>query len=103
MNDLINKDLVIIEEDLEDLLTNFFKNRKKEIASLSQVIEKENFSQIAIIAHSLKGTSGSYGFHYMCDLAREIEYSAKEKNLSLAKIKLCELKRHFENMEVILQ
>jgi len=103
MNTTINKDIVFIEEDLEELIPNFFKNREKEIFSLSKAIDLEHYSQMTEIAHALKGTSGSYGFQYMYTLAKEIEFAAKENNLDLVKTKLTELKIHYHNIEIIFQ
>jgi len=103
MNNVLNKNIVFIQEDLEDLIPNFLKNREKEISSLSSAVALENYSQIAVIAHALKGTSGSYGFQYIYTLANEIEFSAKDNNLNLIKTKLTELKIHYKNIEVVFK
>ena len=67
-----------VEEELREVLPQFFNNLKDNMEELKQQIKEENISEIRRIAHGIKGSAGSFGLSEINDLARELEQTAAE-------------------------
>ena len=68
--------LVKIDPDLEDLIPGFLDNRRADVDKLRDLITSQNFTDIRIIGHSMKGAGGGYGFDAITDIGAAIEDAA---------------------------
>jgi HPt (histidine-containing phosphotransfer) domain-containing protein len=79
--------VLAIEETLErmsgdkELLINLFAlyqtDAPKKLESIAHSMREMDYSQVARLAHSLKGASATVGAARMCQLAIELEHTAK--------------------------
>lgn len=69
---------VTIDIDLEDLIPGFLANRNKDLDSLKQSLERQDFRAIQSLGHSLKGVGGGYGFERISELGSDIESAARD-------------------------
>ncbi|MEM7027439.1 MAG: Hpt domain-containing protein [Pseudomonadota bacterium] len=89
-----------VDEDLEDLIPGFLKNRNVDVEKLKQAHEANDYETIRSIAHSLKGVGGGYGFMRMSELGAEIETAAKNKQLDSVKSGVDELESYLTRVDI---
>lgn len=68
--------IVKIDPDIEDLIPGFLENRARDVGTLRDHLNANNFADIRIIGHSMKGAGGGYGFDQITDIGDEIEKAA---------------------------
>ena len=68
--------VVKVDPDLEDLIPGFLDNRRADVGKLRDLLEAQNFTEIRIIGHSMKGAGGGYGFDAITDIGAAIEDAA---------------------------
>ncbi len=67
---------VTIDPDLADLVPGFLNNRRRDVDKLKSLLEADNFTDIRMIGHSMKGAGGGYGFDPITDIGGAIERAA---------------------------
>ena len=72
------KIIVHVDNDLADLIPGYLANRKKDIITIHDALEKKDMETIRIIGHSMKGSGGGYGFDTITDIGLLMEKAAKE-------------------------
>ncbi len=75
------KELMLNEDELIMLLTLFIKKMKNTMIDLAQAIKIRNFKKIALLSHSIKGSSGNFRIEILQKNANEIEKMAKLENV----------------------
>ncbi|MEK2643944.1 Hpt domain-containing protein [Bdellovibrio sp. BCCA] len=91
---------VEIDADLQDLIPQFVENRKKDIESLEQLVEKNDLVAIAQLAHKIKGAAAGYGFNELSNLAAQMEKAAKANDATPLKDLVKQMRIHFLNVEI---
>jgi HPt (histidine-containing phosphotransfer) domain-containing protein len=76
----VDRDSVVVESLVADLIPWFLENRNKEIGILEEASAKGDFETTRHIGHTLKGTSGGYGFIYLGELGGLLEAESKLAN-----------------------
>jgi HPt (histidine-containing phosphotransfer) domain-containing protein len=71
---------VYIDPDMEDLIPMFLRNRRGDMEKINRLLEEENFDEIRMLGHGMKGAGGGYGFDEITEIGREIEEAAKNKD-----------------------
>jgi len=74
------KELMLNEDELMTLLTLFIKKMRNTMAELAQAIKIRNYKKIALLSHSIKGSSGNFRIEILQKNANEIEKMAKLEN-----------------------
>ncbi|MDE5411800.1 Hpt domain-containing protein [Alkalihalobacterium chitinilyticum] len=69
---------ILIDKDLKDLIPGFMENRKKDIETMKFALSEEDFEQVRMIGHRMKGFGSGYGFEFITDLGKQLEEAAKE-------------------------
>ena len=77
---LLSKELMLTYEEIITLIELFIKKMNKQIPELKHAIKNKEYKTIALIAHSIKGSSGNFRMEYLQKLTSEMETNAKEKN-----------------------
>nr|BFD58161.1 hypothetical protein CKG001_02680 [Bdellovibrio sp. CKG001]BFD61588.1 hypothetical protein BdHM001_02690 [Bdellovibrio sp. HM001] len=96
----MSKVKVEIDADLQDLVPQFVENRKKDIESLSVLVEKNDLTAIAQMAHKIKGAAAGYGFVELSELAAQMEVAAKKNDSTPLPDLLKKMKIHFLNIDI---
>ncbi len=74
------EELMLSEDELVMLLGLFIKKMHKLLPELSEVIETKNYKKIALLAHSIKGSSGNFRIESLQHTSSEMESMAKNNN-----------------------
>lgn len=71
--------IIKIDPDIEDLVKKFLKKRDEDYYTLVTLLKEERYEIIKKECHRIAGTSLSYGFDELADLARNMEDAAQNK------------------------
>ena len=66
------------DPDLAELVEMFVEEMPERIARLVATWEARDLENLTRLAHQLKGSAGSYGFHEITPFAFQLERAAKE-------------------------
>ena len=75
----LTEELMLSEEEIMMLLGMFMKKMKKILPELKEKIDIRDYKKIALIAHSIKGSSGNFRIEYLQHIASEMEQMAKNE------------------------
>ncbi|WP_016955678.1 hybrid sensor histidine kinase/response regulator [Catenovulum agarivorans] len=78
-------------EDVQQLTDEFSRRLPMQLAEMQQALNSKDFQQLALIAHSLKGNSASFGKQELAEPAAELEQAAYTCNISLVQQKFVNL------------
>lgn len=75
------------EEDfgLDEILPQYFALCRRDLLNLQAALEKNDFEQVRVVGHNLKGSGGAYGFPDLTEIGASIESSGKMNDSQLAK------------------
>ena len=90
------------EAFLQELINDFVENFQTYFQYLQRAVSQENFSEINLIGHTLKGSAAMLSLNNLKDWSFQMEIAGKDKDLSLAKKALDNLEKEFEELTVYL-
>lgn len=94
------KQIIIIDKDLEELIPGFLENRQKDICKMKEALSTNNFEQIKIIGHQMKGFGSGYGFNYISEVGLKLEVAAKAEDIQEIERLLESLVHYLATMEM---
>ena len=74
------KELMLTRDELVMLLDLFLKKMKKILPDLHKAISEKEYKDIALLSHSIKGSSGNFRLESLQKKSSEMEKMAKEQN-----------------------
>ena len=77
---LLSQELMLNKDEIIMLVELFIKKMAKQIPDLENAINIRDYKKIALIAHSIKGSSGNFRMERLQDITSVMESMAKEKN-----------------------
>ena len=95
----LSSELMLSKDEFTMLLSLFIKKMDKTLPELQNAIIKKEYEKIALLAHSIKGSSGNFRIEFLQNKASEMEHMAKsrddeydyEKSFEMIKSKLQEI------------
>jgi signal transduction histidine kinase/DNA-binding response OmpR family regulator len=74
------EDMQLGEDELNMLLGVYFKKMDKTLPQLSEAIDNKEYKKIAMLSHSIKGSSANFRIEFLQTLASTMEASAKKED-----------------------
>ncbi len=74
------KELMLTKDELVMLLTLFLKKMRTTLPELYEAIQERNYKKIALLSHSIKGSSGNFRLELLQSIAGKMEKKAKEES-----------------------
>lgn len=71
---------VLIPEDLAPLIPQYLNNKRADLKTLKEALERKDRKTVEEVAHLIKGSGASYGFQSLSTLAAEMESMAKKND-----------------------
>lgn len=96
----MDKKIISIDKDLEDLVPTYLETRKKELVKLKELLNQNAAAEIAAIAHKLAGNAGGYGFQELTDIGRRLESAGKASDKSLMTKEIENIAQYLDSVEV---
>lgn len=87
-----------VAPEILDLVPSYLTRCRQEVGSLSTLMQNAQFSQIAGLAHKMKGTAPSYGFPIIGKLSGRLEIAAQTRDESSTKRAIVELESHLSEI-----
>ena len=100
---MVDKIVVQVDADLEDLIPGYLQNRHKDLEAIQQALEKQDFESIRVLGHSMKGTGGGYGFDAITAIGRTLEEGAKSRNAQAIQQGIATLREYLQAVEVVFK
>ena len=72
--------LPVNDPDFLRIATNFTEKLEKQLIAMCDLLEREDWSQLAGSAHWLKGAGGTVGFNDFTEPARQLEHASRIQN-----------------------
>jgi len=99
----VEKIVVRVDADLEDLIPGYLQNRHQDVESILQAVDKQDFETIKVLGHTMKGTGGGYGFDAISEMGRDLETAAIEAKVPAIRQKAATLLAYLQAVEVVFQ
>ncbi|MBI2519235.1 MAG: Hpt domain-containing protein [Bdellovibrio sp.] len=91
---------VQVDKDLADIMPTFLNNRKKDIELITQSLAKNDLASIESVAHKLAGNAGGYGLAELGLIGREMETSAKQKDIEKVNNLFQKMKDYLASLDI---
>ena len=97
------KDRILVRTDVlfKDLVPGFLNNRRKDVISIQEAVERGNFEAILLLGHKMKGDGGGYGFEAISEIGAALEQAAKNQDSEKIWQYAGELLDYVERVEVV--
>ncbi len=95
--------LVRIDKDLEELIPGYIANRQKDVALILSLAAEGDYEPVRVLAHSMKGSGGGYGFDEITKIGARMEAAAKKGDMQEIKRQVDDLKEYLERIEVVYE
>jgi HPt (histidine-containing phosphotransfer) domain-containing protein len=89
------------DPDLADLIPGFLDNRRKDITTMGEALERGDFNTVRLLGHSMKGAGGGYGFDAITDIGAVLEQAAQDRNPDAIRQGLRDLSSYLARVEVV--
>jgi len=90
-----------LDPDLRDLIPGYLENRQKDIKTITNSIKTADFDKIRMLAHSMRGSGGGYGFMPISKIGEALEEAARLNDLKQIKKHLNELSDFLERVTLV--
>ncbi len=97
------KHIVTVDPELKGIIPEFFKYTQKDIESMHVALAQADYETIQLLGHSMKGSSGGYGFDTISDIGRFLENAAKDKDSEKINKLLEDLLAYIECIEIVYE
>lgn len=99
----VEREIVIIDQELEDIVPGYLKNRQKDLALLPQALEAKDFSTILTLGHRMKGSGSGYGFNEITDIGKNMEEAAKGSDVERVASLITELTDYLNRIDIVFE
>jgi HPt (histidine-containing phosphotransfer) domain-containing protein len=96
----MNKILVTVESDLQDLIPDYLENRVKDLSAIEDCLGKGDYDAIRRMAHRMKGSGGGYGFDGITAIGAAMEQAAVANDSGEIKRQAQALKDYLDRVEI---
>jgi signal transduction histidine kinase/ActR/RegA family two-component response regulator len=88
------------DAEFVEIIHEFVERLKQQLAAMRSALENRNATELASLAHWLKGSGGTAGFPMFTPVAQQLEAAAKRGDLDAAAITLDEISGITDRIEV---
>ncbi|MGH1373414.1 MAG: response regulator [Cellvibrionaceae bacterium] len=89
----IHTTLPLTNPKFQQIVSDFIAKLAQQVDAMDEALALSEAKQLADLAHWLKGSAGSVGFQALTEVAKPLELSAKEANMTACADHLIEIKR----------
>ena len=74
--------LPVTSENIRELIARFIPRLAEKLGEMEAAIAQRDFEELAALAHWMKGSAGTVGFHPLTEPAKALEKFAKEESIT---------------------
>ena len=86
---------------LEALIPGYLVNRKHDLTSLGEAVNRGDLATIQTIGHGMKGSGGGYGFPQLTEIGRNVETAANAGDSAEIRRQIASLEDFLTRVEVV--
>ena len=75
---------VALQELLADLIPGYLAKVAADLEIIAEALRRQDWPQAALLAHTIKGTGGGYGFAPLSEMAAELENAVRHEQAAVA-------------------
>lgn len=95
------KIVVRLDPDLEPLVPRFLENRRKDFTAIQAALQREDFDEIRLLGHRMRGDGGGYGFHTIGEIGSALERASAQRDAGEIRRHAGALLEFLERVEVV--
>jgi HPt (histidine-containing phosphotransfer) domain-containing protein len=99
----MEKIIVSIDADLEDLIPGYLENRREDCQATLQALERGDYETIRVLGHTMKGTGGGYGFDAITEMGKTLEEAAKRNEPAVIRQTVSDLAHYLQAVEIVFR
>ncbi len=100
---IYEKEVVIVDVDIEDLIPSFLENRADEVGAIRKCLSESNFKEAMRLGHGMKGAGAGYGFDEISVIGKIIEDASKQEDAPAVEAAVSRLARYLSVVEVVYE
>lgn len=89
-----------IDGEFKELIPIFLINKRKEIDALRSLCAQQDFSNLSYMGHRIKGSAENYGFSYIVEVGRLLEYYSGTKDLDSIQTLIESFESYLDEVEI---
>lgn len=98
--DSLQPRVVMLEKDLEQLVTRFLERKQTELDRLRAAMTAGDFETIRWLGHDLKGAGEGFGFPELSILGARFEVAAKVRDAEQIAVHIATMERYLIRLQV---
>jgi HPt (histidine-containing phosphotransfer) domain-containing protein len=95
--------VVRIDVEIADLIPKFLLQMQEASRSMGESASKGDLNSILALAHQIVGVGGSYGFHEITHIGRELEETIRKADGTAVTRLIAELDAYLQRVEVVYE
>jgi DNA-binding ferritin-like protein len=95
------KGIVYIDQSLAEFIPNFIKDRKKDIADIKGLLERDVFDGIIEILKTIRETANTFGFKDLTAMSSHALTVAKKKDDKGTVDLIRKMEQHLEKIKIV--
>jgi HPt (histidine-containing phosphotransfer) domain-containing protein len=101
MTDSDDRIKIEVDQELAEIIPGFLNNRRVDITTIYDCLEKNDLETVRRLGHSMKGSGSGYGFDKITEIGKAIEDSAKTSDIEKIKGLTLELSNYLDVVDVV--
>jgi PAS domain S-box-containing protein len=93
--------VVLADARLRAVIPGYLENRRRDVRSILEALERSDFKTIRELSHKMSGTGSAYGFSRITEIGAAMESAAKEQNSAEIRSRITDLSRYLDVVEVV--
>jgi PAS domain S-box-containing protein len=90
---------VEVDPDIVDLIPRFLENVRRDLFSIKDLLGRNEFDQIRVLSHNMKGNGLGYGFHQISEIGEKMEAGANRKDERALQQLIDQLEQYLSRVE----
>ncbi len=95
--------MVRLDPDLKPLIPRFLENRRKDLTAIYAALQREDFEEIRLLGHRMRGDGGGYGFDTVSEIGAALEHASAHRNAKEVRRHADALLAFLNRVEVVYQ
>jgi len=93
--------LVRTNPKFADLIPGFLRNRRQDVITMLDALDRGDFETMASLGHGMKGAGGSWGYQDITDIGAALERAAERADTKASRKWVGELSRYLDRIEIV--